>query len=57
MKYKGFIIKPYAVICNGYKYAIKERDGFTHITSAKNLKEAKEAINNILEERKNQRIS
>ena len=48
MKYKGYIIKPYVVICNGYKYSIYKPDGFTHIASAKTLKEAKGTITDII---------
>ena len=44
-KYKGFVIKPYVVIRNGYKYSITEPDGFTHVCSAKTLKEAKMLVN------------
>jgi hypothetical protein len=52
-KYKGFVIKPYAVIRNGYKYSILESDGFTHVTSARTINEVKEKINYIIEERNN----
>lgn len=52
-KYKGFVIKPYVVIINGYKYSILESDGFTCVTSARTIKEVKEKINYIIEERNN----
>ena len=45
MVYKGYTIKPYVVIHNGYKYSITEPDGFTHVCSAKTLKEAKMLVN------------
>jgi len=50
-KYKGFVIKHYAVIHNGYKYSILESDGFTHVASARTQKEIKEKVNGILAER------
>lgn len=49
--YRGFVIKPYVVICNGYKYSILESDGITHVTSARTKKECKEEINYIIEQR------
>lgn len=45
MVYKGYTIKPYVIIRNGYKYSITEPDGFTHVCSAKTLKEAKMLVN------------
>ena len=45
MVYKGYTIKSYVVIYNGYKYSITEPDGFTHVCSAKTLKEAKMLVN------------
>ena len=52
-KYKGFVIKPYVVIRNGYKYSISEADGFTHVASARTIKEMKQKVNQIICERKN----
>ena len=45
MVYKGYTIKPYVIIRNGYKYSITEPDGFTHVCSAKTIKEAKMLVN------------
>lgn len=45
MVYKGYTIKPYVIIRNGYKYSITEPDGLTHVCSAKTLKEAKMLVN------------
>ena len=50
--YKGFVIKPYAVIRNGYKYSILEADGITHVTSARTIKEMKEKVNEVIKQRK-----
>ena len=49
--YKGFIIKPYAVITNGYKYAIYESDGITRIGSVKRQKDIKPFINELIARR------
>ena len=46
--YKGFIIKPYAVIKNGYKYAIYESDGIKRIGSVKRVKDIKPFINEVI---------
>lgn len=51
-KYKGFVIKPYVVIHNGYKYSISEADGFTHVASARTIKEMKEKVNEVIKQRK-----
>lgn len=50
-KYKGFVIKPYVVICNGYKYSILESDAITHVASARTIKEMKDKVNNVIQER------
>ena len=46
--YKGFIIKPYVVIRNGYRYSITDPDGVTHIGSARSIKDVKQIINNMM---------
>lgn len=51
-KYKGFVIKPYAVIRNGYKYSILEADEITHVASARTIKEMKQKVSQIICERK-----
>lgn len=51
--YKGFVIKPYVVIRNGYKYSILEADGITHVASARTIKEMKEKVNCEINRRKN----
>jgi hypothetical protein len=51
--YKGFVIKPYVVIRNGYKYSILEADEITHVASARTIKEMKQKVNQIICERKN----
>lgn len=46
--YKEFIIKPYAVIRNGYKYAIYDNDGIRRIGSVKRQKDIKPFVNEVI---------
>lgn len=52
-KYKKYIVKPFVVIHNGYKYSITAPDEFTYIGAARNIKECKEKINQHIKETKN----
>ena len=47
-KYKGFVIKPFVVIYNGYKYSILKADGFTRVAAARTIKEVKDTVNSAI---------
>lgn len=51
MKYKNYVIKP-RVCYRTFKYSIYEEDGLTYVGQARNLKEAKEVIRDLINSKK-----